>query len=327
MNRNRSQFKVLMLIVGVLILLTSCGTQKMMLNVKRPAEINLKGFKKIAMGTIAGDKVSHAADLSDGITTKLVESNAFEAVLDRQNLKAIMEEHKLNASGLVDANSTAELGKFLGSAALVFGRIQTDVYKEEIHRGDPYKDSKGKTHQTISRNGKYDMTANISVVDIQSSKILGMKTLPATYTLSTSADNQTPEAIDTEKLYAACLNSLTSSFMTLVAPYTVTVTATFQTDDLLPELKSALAQFKIGETVEAIKILDEASKKTFPKPEIQAKAFYNLGLAQLYSGLYDEATTNVKKAYTINAEEELYLNALNRIKEEKAQAEKLKAQQ
>jgi len=306
-------------------LLVSCGTSRVLLNVKRPAEINLKGFKKIAIGSITGGQGNHASDISDGITTKLVGSNSFE-VLDRQNLQKILDEHKLTMEGVIDPNGAAELGKFIGSAALVFGRVQSDKYKEEVTEDKPWTGQDGSYHKTIRRSGEYDLSVHLQVVDIQTSKILGVKDIPVTYTAETRADNQVPEAISVDNLYTSAVQKICDDFMKLVASYDVQVSADFETDKELPEMESAIAQFKIGESVEAVKILDGASKKSFSDPKIKAKAFYDLGLAQMYSGIYDEAAANLKKAYGLNASSR-YEDAIQQCKNEKAQADKLKAQQ
>jgi len=306
-------------------LFVSCGTSKVLLNVKRPAEINLKGFKKIAIGNITGGEGTHASDISDGITTRLVQSNSFE-VLDRQNLQKILDEHQLTMEGLVDPNGSAELGKFIGSAVLVFGRVQADQYKEEVTRDKPWTDKDGGYHQTVRRSGQYDLSVHLQVVDIQSSKILGVKDIPVSNTTQTTADNREPEQISVDNLYTSALQNICDNFMKLVASYDVQVAAEFETDKELPEVENAVAQFKIGESGEAVKILEGVSKKDFTDPKIKAKAIYNLGLAQLYSGFYDEASENLKKAYGLNASSR-YEAAIQQCKNEKAQADKLKAQQ
>ncbi len=305
-------------------LFVSCGTSRILLNVKRPAEINLKGFKKIAIGEIGGGQGSHATDVSDGVTTRLVQSNSFD-VLDRQNLQKILDEHKLTMTGIVNPDSATELGKIIGTAALVFGRIQADDYKEKVTRNDPWTDKNGGYHQSIFRNGQYLLTVHFQVVDIQSSKILGTKDISMTTRAQTSADNRMPEPISVDNLYSSALASVCDNFMKLVAPYEVTVAADFETDKELPEVENAIAQFKIGESGEAVKILDAASKKTFSDTKIKAKSLYDLGLAQMYSGMYDDAVANIKSAYEANASDR-YMNALQQAKTEKVNAEKLAQQ-
>jgi len=62
------------------------------------------------------------------------------------------------------------------------------------------------------------------------------------------------------------------------------------------------------------------------KPNIKAKAFYNLGLAQMYTGKNDEAIENFKKATSLDPKS-IYSNAVVEAKKEKEIADKLKEQQ
>jgi len=132
----------------------------------------LKAYNKIALGYIVdeyGKADRHAKDFADEITTSLFESGRYE-VLDRQNLNSIMSEHKLSLSGLIDENTVTELGKIIGAAALVFGRIQTDNYDEETSKADPWQDKKGGWHQTHYRKGTYALSVNLKIVDIMTAK-------------------------------------------------------------------------------------------------------------------------------------------------------------
>jgi hypothetical protein len=54
------------------------------------------------------------------------------AVLDRANLKKIMDEHKLTASGLVDPENAKKLGMFAGVDAMIFGKIVPAGNKESV---------------------------------------------------------------------------------------------------------------------------------------------------------------------------------------------------
>jgi hypothetical protein len=69
--------------IGSIILfsLIGCGTTSMMMTVKRPAEINLKDYNKMAVGDItdeSGRKSAHSQDVTDALTTTLFESKNFE---------------------------------------------------------------------------------------------------------------------------------------------------------------------------------------------------------------------------------------------------------
>ena len=223
------------------VLAVGCGTKSIYITVKRPAEINLKGYDKIALGDIVnarGRPDQHASDIADEITAGLFASGHFE-VLDRQHLKTIMKEHKLGLSGLVDESTAAALGEIIGAAVLVFGRIQEDDYSEETYKDDPYKDKKGKTHVGHWRKGVYTLSVNLRAVDIQTAKLLAVKTLSATYQTHKNADNKPAPKIDSSALYASCVGDIKAQFMKMVAPYDVQVKASFQTDAKLPEATQA----------------------------------------------------------------------------------------
>jgi len=313
----------------VLALLIGCGTTSMMMTVTRPAEVNLKNYKKIALGDIVdadGSISRHAQDIADDLTTALFGSETFE-VLDRQNLQSIMSEHKLSTTGIIDENTASELGKVIGAAVLVFGRIQTDKYDEETSKADAWKDKKGNWHQTHYRQGTYSMSVNLKVIDITTSKILAVKSLSAAFTTKNSADNKWPAEIEPGVLYTKCLVNITRQFMRMVAPYDVQVKASFQTDKLLPEVDQAITQLKIGESEEALALFEDATKKTGLEPKVSAKAFYDLGLAQLYTCDFDNAIINFKQAMKLMPSAKIYQNAITNAKSEKKKAEKLQEQQ
>ena len=313
----------------ILALLIGCGTTSMMMTVTRPAEVNLKGYNKIAIGDIvdAGGSVSrHAQDIADDLTASLFDSGNFE-VLDRQNIKSIMSEHKLSSTGIIDENTASELGKVIGAAVLVFGRIQTDKYDETTSKADAWQDKKGNWHQTHYREGTYSMSVNLKVIDITTAKILAVRSLSAAFVSKKSADNKWPEKIEAGVLYTRCLKNITGQFMRMVASYDVQIKASFQTDKLLPEVAQAITQLKIGEWEEGMALFEEATKKTGLEPKVKAKAFYDLGLAQLYGGDFDNAIINFKQAMKLMPKKKIYQNAITNAKSEKEKAEKLQEQQ
>ena len=317
-------------------ILSSCGTKKIFINVKRPAEVNLKGYEKIAVGELAGRKKQHANDMADEIAAALYETKRFE-VVDRKHIKTIIAEQELGLTGLIDETSAPELGKIIGTAAMIFGRVQTDEYKEKTSKRDwVEKKKKGKKgnkktvkipHTTYYREGKYKLAVNLKIVDMETGKMLAVKTLTASKKKTTQKTDAKAPKIDRTVLYRNCLQSIKSQFTKLAAPYDAKVEAEFETDDSLPEVEQALVQFKIGEWDEGIKFLENASNKTELKQETKAKAFYNLGLAKMYGGECEEAIELFKKSVKLNPDSSRYQDAVIKAKKEKEKADKLKEQE
>lgn len=320
----------------LLIVASFCGAlffssckPSIVLTVKRPAEINLKDYKKIAMGSIVnsnGQADQHSMDIADNLTTKLFDSKTFE-VVDRQNLQKILDEQKLGQSGLVDESSAVEIGKIIGSAVMVFGRFQSDKYEEETSKSDTYVDKEGKSHTTYYRKGKYSYIINLKLIDVKTSIVLAVRTVDGTQTQQTSASNATAPAINPDILYTKAITSVTNQFMKTIAPYDENVKATFEKDAKLPELEQALAQIKIGEWDTAVKILADAAARLDLEPKVKAKALYNYGLILMYSGKYDESINTFKEAMKTMPTNSKYQDAIVTAKSEKAKSEKLKEQQ
>ena len=61
--------------------------------------------------------------IAEELTVNLVMVKSNFAVLDRANLKKILAEHKLTATGLVDPENAKKLGQFAGVDALILGTI------------------------------------------------------------------------------------------------------------------------------------------------------------------------------------------------------------
>lgn len=320
--------KKIFLVFFLLLFLFACGTKSVYVQVLRPAEINLKNYKKIAVGEIQninGRSGGHADDISDEINTALFNSGRFE-VIDRQHLKSVQSEHKLGFSGAVDEATSVRLGKLVGAGVFVFGRIQSDKYEEELTKGEPWTDKEGKTNQRFSRKGVYNLSVNFKVIDIETSKIIAVKTISAKKEDLETTYNGTPKKIDSNKLYRKCLNQVVSGFMKLIAPYKETVEAEFQTDELLPEVDQAVAFFEVNEWTRGINLLDSAREKTGLKSNVLAKIYYNLGVALMITGDYDKSSENFLKAMQLNPEDSTYKKSVRRVKEEKNKAERLRQQ-
>ena len=61
--------------------------------------------------------------IAEQLTIDMVMEKRDFAVLDRANLKKILAEHKLTATGLVDPDNAKKLGQFAGVDALILGNI------------------------------------------------------------------------------------------------------------------------------------------------------------------------------------------------------------
>lgn len=84
------------------------------------------GVKKIAtldFTDLQGNPTELGRFIAEQVAVNMVMSKRPFAVVDRANLKRILDEHKLSMSGLVNPENTKKLGQFSGVDAIILGRI------------------------------------------------------------------------------------------------------------------------------------------------------------------------------------------------------------
>jgi TolB-like protein len=93
---------------------------------KLAAQIKEHGKKKVTVidfSDLQGGATELGRYIAEQLTVDLVIGKTDFSVLDRANLKSILAEHKLTATGLVDPENAKKLGMFAGVDALILGTI------------------------------------------------------------------------------------------------------------------------------------------------------------------------------------------------------------
>ncbi len=314
----------LMVLLITIILLISCGTTSMKMTLLRPAEINLSDYRQIAVDEVIGKIDEHTKVIADQLADILIETGRF-TVLERQHLEKIMKEHQLDLSSPINKATVPELGEIIGKAVVLFGRIQTDYYNETLSKGDVWKDKNGITHQNNIRDGIYNLVLEIKFMDIETSKLISVETITASEKLRVIVDSQRPPLIEKDFLYRKCLQKIMDKFTKLVAPYEVKVEISFETHKQLPEVDEAIALFKIGSWTRGLSILKKATMKPDLNDKIRAKAYFDLGLAQMYNYKSKLAINSLEQAIKLHPKSK-YEKALDTARKEAAKSEELKKQ-
>lgn len=306
--------RIVIAICGMGIILSCAPTLRV--PVTRPAEINLKGIDKIAIGEIMG---TGSADLQEELTMALFESQRFE-VLDRQHLEKIFEELKLTFTGVIDENTAVELGKLLGSSAFVFGRVSNHSYSENTTYDD-WKDKKGNSHRSYERKGIANVSVSLQVTDLTTGKIVAIKKIDESSSDEKRETDKTPEGIDSNGLLRNARGKVIGIFMKSIAPYTVYESVKLLTDKKLPDLQAGINMAKIGDWDKAVEIFQKATND-FPEMSI---THYNLGVAYEYTWNFDKAEIELKKAYELEAKKQ-YMDELTRCRRLALERKKLEEQ-
>jgi TolB-like protein len=90
------------------------------------AQIRDAGKKKVTVldfTDLQGGSSELGKYVAEQLTVDLVMDKKDFSVLDRANLKSILAEHKLTATGLIDPDTAKKLGQFAGVDAIILGTI------------------------------------------------------------------------------------------------------------------------------------------------------------------------------------------------------------
>lgn len=90
------------------------------------AKIKENGNKKVTVldfTDLQGNATELGRYVAEQVTVDFVMTKRDFAVLDRANLKKILDEHKLTSTGLVNPENAKKLGMFAGVDAMIFGTL------------------------------------------------------------------------------------------------------------------------------------------------------------------------------------------------------------
>ena len=128
MNKDiRSPFLAIGMVVLVLIAAIPCSAQDIKaISSSLAKSITSSGRKTVAVidfTDLQGNVTELGRFLAEEISVNLVgEAQGYE-VIERNQLKVILQEHRLSATGLIDPQTAKKLGQFAGVDALVTGTI------------------------------------------------------------------------------------------------------------------------------------------------------------------------------------------------------------
>ena len=316
-----------------------CATTRFNVPRLKPAEVNLGPVKKVAIGTIQGDG---GGDISDALTQAIMTSGRYE-VVDRQHLDEVYREQSLGAAGEAGA---AQVGKVLGAAALIFGRVTQNRYTETVNgqQNTCMRNNQSYPCTTYTRLGALKMSVNLKVVSAQSGKILATKTLLADFSKSTEARtdaqritdpawlaNNVPPIDNPDEIKTVAINNIVAEFMKAIAPYTVSVEVLLFDLSDLPSTGRGVAAAKSGDWSNAISAFQEAVGQSNANPKfddkVKGRCLFNLGVALGYSGQFDEGLDTISQAARLIPDEDAFPAEAARIRQYKVDDARLRKQQ
>jgi tetratricopeptide (TPR) repeat protein len=290
--------------------LCGCHAQVIRVPVLKPAEINMAGYRSVAVGTVTGN--ANLA-MSDSLEEALVGSHRF-TVVDRVHMSQLMRELRLSPSDLTDPKSALKLATVIPGGALIFGET-SDNFRETPDKSE-FKGEDKKSHSITSLKGEVYVRATFKLVDIATGRLIVAKTYEEKREELSQAMDKRPDPVDRRALQQAARQAVVARFMKAIVPHQEYMEAKFAKDSDLPQLESGIEKAQRGEWKEAQEIFSTAAQsaeKNNLKTGLVSKCYWNLGLSYEYAGDYDKASDILGKAYKLSNDSAM-LSELDNVK-------------
>ena len=333
------------LIPVLLVLLFAFGcSKKVTINVQKPAQFNVSDIKRIAVFDFKGPENSGQI-IAGKFTNKLWKTQYF-SIMERRELKKVLEEHALQMSGVVDAATAVEFGKIIGVDGIVIGDVTSysvsekrgrERVKEKVWKGEYEKDKDGNYIYEKTKSGKKERV-KIYVEEYVTREVLNRSVNVAVNFRLVSIETGEIRATDsnsrstTQKYYPhkgripsadGILDNLSEQvldkFIPLITPHHVRVSKEFDEDNDQVDLGIEFAQKGLWD-----KAKDIWEAEVMKDPGNSA-ALYDLGIAYEVMGDFDRAEQLYDQALSIEPKD-IYMEALSNIRQRKIDQQKLMEQ-
>lgn len=289
--------KHIILFTLIAIVFAGC-TQKMSIRSLVPAEIDrATNTKIISVSAFNNDRFGLSTKIELSLASKKIDGKNFFTIVSRRDFNKIIQEQKLQNSGLIQIDTIVEAGRLIGAEAIISGDVDNVLSKDSRYREKRSKcaDKKCKEYIKYSvscQKRKVSLSANIKMVDVEVGDIIYVQELSKSATWTRCSDNEKiiPSVSTGAKQLAT---SMANSFT-----YKMTPRYTYQSVVLLNDadldyddyqenlLENSLTYIKQNRFDKAemllVKLIDSTDKQSYVP-------FYNLGIVREVQGDYSGA--------------------------------------
>lgn len=303
----------------ILTLFLSACSQKITIEAIKAGQVSDRSIKNIAVSPFSNDNVGQAEQIDSQLSNVQINNNKYFNVIDRKNLKKILDEKKLNDSGLVDLVSNSVNTGLKEIETLVTGTVITSnmstTYFTEIRtdftrcvRYIKTKDGKTvcdrfRTYDVSCKANTYNVQTKIKLTKIADASTIFSKTYGASDKISHCEDeyNIIPSKREVNtKLAGTIAKNLVLDIAPSYRYFEVEVLDDLDIDLTKSQEKkfeNALKMMELKRNQKANELLKELNIQTSQRSYI---ILYNYGLSLEALGNPKEALEIYKKAEDIS---------------------------
>ncbi len=304
--------KLFVVYIVVLVLFAGCA-QKTNVRALKAGKVNDTSVKSIAVLEFKNDSIGQSDIIATKLSNYKLDSKNYFKVANRTNIKAVLNEKKLNDSGLVDIDEGSSKGlsrvkTLMTGRVLDVGSSRNVHYKTiDTNRCAEYsKDKKGRqyckryyTRQIYCETRNYTVQTNIKIIKVATSRILYTKNYNASDKKS-KCQNESKVLPSIYQMAPKLSDNIASQIVADIAPSYKNFDVKLLDD---PDtnyssgsetlLKTSLKLIEKNRMSEAANILQKLNRNTGHSSYV---ALYNHGVAQEATGKLDHALKLFKQA-------------------------------
>lgn len=288
------------------ILIISAGcSQKITIRALEPSEIERAAFtKKVSVAPFENDRVGLSDKIEVNLANQKIDGKNYFTMVGRKDFNKIIEEQKIQNSGLVDEQTAVKVGNLLGAQAIISGRVgkvtsNDTPYFQERYRCADKNCKEIVSYQVRCVNRVVALSADIRMVDVSKGDIIYGDTMNKTATWSHCSDDSS-SLPSTEMAAQRLATGMAESFTYKLIPHYRSFSVVLLEDTDIKYSKESKNLLEISlEYIEQNR-LDKAEQFLVELIDATAQRsyvpFYNLGVVKEAQGRYEEAQEYYKMA-------------------------------
>jgi tetratricopeptide (TPR) repeat protein len=296
--------KSFFLLITITLFFSACS-QKVQIRSLVPAEIDrAASTKKISVSAFENDIFGLSSKIEYSLASKRIDNQNFFTIISRRDFEKIINEQKLQNSGLVDSSTVVEAGRLIGAQAIISGEVEKLLSKDSYYKEKRTKCVDKKCKETLKykvscTKREVTLSAKLKMVDVQMGDIIyAQKLSKYDYWTHCSDDEKViPSKSAAGKQLAT---SIANSFTYKMTPhYRYESVVLLEDADLDYSdyqerlLENSLIYIKQSRYDKAeqllVKLIDSTDKQSYV-------SFYNLGVVREAQGDYRDAQEYYKVA-------------------------------
>uniref|UniRef100_Q31E50 Uncharacterized protein n=1 Tax=Hydrogenovibrio crunogenus (strain DSM 25203 / XCL-2) TaxID=317025 RepID=Q31E50_HYDCU len=277
--------------------ITGCS-KNVKIQVLEPAKIDRAAqTKQIAVSDFKDDTVGLAGKIEALLAKQTLDGQKYFTTISRDEMDRILDEQKLQYSGVVNDSKIVEAGEILGAQAFISGEVISASVKDNRHYekrtkcvDDNCKTTRAYLVSCLSRT--IDLSANIKMTDVSKADIIYADAYSKSYQWKHCQDDRNVLPSKSDGL-ARLANLVANEFVYQLTPHYTTMTVSLLDDPDLDytskqekTLDVAIDYIEAGRLDKAEQLLGTLLTSTQNRSYVAA---YNLGVVKEAQGELEDA--------------------------------------